>query len=65
MKSDLVDLDVEILGETNMAICIRDDEDGGKIWLPKSQIEIKRNINDRKMAVVTLPEWLAIEKGLV
>lgn len=65
MKSDLIDIDVEIVAETNLAFGVRDDEDSAVVWLPKSQVEVKRNANNRKIAVATLLEWLAIEKGLV
>jgi hypothetical protein len=65
MKSDLIDIDVEIVSETNLAFGVRDSEDSATVWLPKSIVEMERNANNRKMAVVTLPEWLAIEKGLV
>lgn len=34
--------------------------DGEDVWLPRSQIEISEE--DKQ---VTLPEWLAVEKGLV
>lgn len=33
--------------------------DGKKHWLPKSQCNIDRGNN-----IVSVPEWLAIEKGL-
>lgn len=33
-----------------------------EIWLPKSQVEIERQGDG--LVTVTLPEWLAIEKGL-
>lgn len=54
-------VDVEVDGsvrETEKAICVRLGK--ATIWLPKSQVEY-----DPKENVVTLPEWLAIEKELV
>ena len=50
--------------ETDRAIRVSDDgEDRNAVWLPKSQIEI----GELKAGYVevTLPEWLAIDKGLV
>jgi hypothetical protein len=55
----IIDVDVDgIVTETEKAICVRHDRK--MIWLPKSQVEYDANEN-----VVTLPEWLAIEKELI
>lgn len=58
-KSDLFEVHVEIKRETGRAILV----DAGledEIWLPKSQIEI-----DDEKGTVSIPEWLAKEKGLL
>jgi hypothetical protein len=57
-KSDIVDIDGSIVGETEKAYRF----DGGTItvWLPKSQVEW--DADGRTMA---MPEWLALEKGLI
>lgn len=57
-RSDrLTDVAVEIKHETQAAWLVHDgDQD---VWLPKSQCE------DNGDGTFTLPEWLAIEKGLV
>lgn len=65
MKSDLIDVACFRHAETDKAILI--SEDGVKehaVWLPKSQIEIA---TDRLTSaiMVTMPEWLAIDKSLV
>jgi hypothetical protein len=54
---DLVDIAGEIRAQTEKAVQLFD----GKmlVWLPRSQIEV----NDD--GTVTMPEWLAIERGLV
>lgn len=64
-KSDLVDLDLLLCGQTPLAIGVRaDDKPGGKYtWLPKSQCEY--TITSRGKVKVTLPSWLARDKGLV
>ena len=59
-NSDLVDLTLECTGETPKAFKIHHwTERGGDvdIWLPKSLVE-------REGSLFTMPEWLAIEKGL-
>lgn len=60
----LLDIRGTIFVETPSAIFFSDD--GEKIhakWLPRSQIEIEAGEGGE--ATITLPEWLAIEKGLV
>ncbi len=58
MKSDLIDIACKIKAETDKAILI---DDGTKeVWLPKSQIEL-----NREDSIVTMPEWLAMEKELI
>lgn len=61
MKSDLVDIEVEMRMEGSAAYAVWTGEnDGGRevwIWLPKSLVT-------RDGDTFTMPEWLAIEKGL-
>ena len=68
MKPDLVDFEVQIKHQTSQAILIFDPEDEDRIktiWLPRSQIEIEYKDQSERFATVTMPEWLAIEKGMV
>jgi hypothetical protein len=60
VKSDLFDIVVKIKGETDLAVKVT-DETGEPVWLPKSQIEIERRPDG--YAEITMPEWLAIDKG--
>lgn len=63
-RSDLVDLEVQIHGETDHAVKISLDGDRAKaVWVPRSQIEIERTSG--KFATVTMPEWLAADRKLV
>jgi hypothetical protein len=60
----LTDVLGELVHETEDAYCIKVEDDtfakeAQRYWLPKSQTE---NNNDGSF---TIPEWLAIEKGLV
>lgn len=64
MRSDLVDIDLELHHETEKAFLVWDgkkDKDGKpiKIWLPKSSVE--NNLD----GTLAMPEWLALEKGLI
>lgn len=66
-RSDLIDIACTVRRQTEKAVAVVDgtenmDLGDGKeklFWLPKSQIEI----NDD--GTVTMPEWLAMEKGLI
>jgi hypothetical protein len=63
MKSDLLDLDMQIHVETGKAVLASTSgEKDQAVWLPLSQIEIERKGD---LAVVTMPEWLAVDKELV
>ena len=62
MKSNLIDVACTFKHETKAAWLVNDgDRD---IWLPKSQCEVDI-AGDNTTCIVTLPEWLAIEKELI
>lgn len=62
MRSDVIDITVTKLAETDAAVKVCDGDEVG-VWLPKSQIEIEPAKGG--LFTVTLPEWLATNKGLV
>lgn len=58
-RSDLIDCAVQLHHETPKAWLVSDDGDKARaVWIPKSQAEFADG-------VVTMPEWLAKEKGLI
>jgi hypothetical protein len=64
MGKELVDLTMKLHAETAAAIRVSDDgDDKHAVWLPKSQVEFETV--KPGYVEVTLPEWLAIDKGLV
>lgn len=64
MTARLTDVTVQLHYETDRAVLVSDDGDRDKaVWLPKAQIEIERKRNP--IIEVTLPEWLAQDKGLI
>ena len=67
VRSNLVDLKVYFIRSTDKAIGIaRSDRAGAVIWLPRSQIEVEpREPKAGALCEVTLPEWMAKQKGLV
>ena len=64
MRSDLVDVVVEIRRETALAVLVRTDERREPVWIPKSLIEIEKGKPSAWLATVTLSQRLAEEKGL-
>lgn len=64
MRSNVIDLTVELLHETAAAVRVTDSTPDKGVWLPKSQIEVEHS-DKAGIVVVTLPEWLAVDKGLV
>ena len=69
-RSDLVDLTLREHARTKLAILVSDDgEEKSAVWLPLSQIEVvprrQRPWRASGIVLVTLPSWLALDKGLV
>lgn len=60
-KSDLIDLKVELKKETPKAWLVHDGD--REVWIPKSECELEKDRNN--MYDLTIPEWLAMEKGLI
>lgn len=68
-KSDIVDVTLEkrmIKGKAQAFYTGELDENNREVWvwLPLSQIEIAE-INGNSIVEVSLPEWLAKDKGLI
>lgn len=58
---------VYVISETAAAVCVTDDpwsDQDREVWLPKSQIHCD-DIRTGKDTEITMPEWLAVDKGLV
>ncbi len=65
MKSDLIDIDVEMVHETEKAVLVHLGDKSKAVWLPKSQIEIVENEAFPGIMTVILSEKLALEKELI
>ena len=62
-RDKLVALPLGILGKTDLAVrVLKPHPSWGDCWLPRSLIELN---GEQGNVTVTLPEWLAVEKGLV
>ena len=64
MKSNLIDLDVEVTARTEKAVLVHTGNKADAVWLPLSQVEVCET-GFAGIETVTLPEWLALEKGLI
>lgn len=64
MKSDVIDITIQRLHETERAVLVTDSVLGKGVWLAKSMIEIEPSATGG-LFTVTLPEWFALEKGLI
>lgn len=64
MKSDVIDIDGAVEARTENAVLFHTGDKVSAAWLPLSQIEIEET-GFKGIFTVTLPEWLALEKGLI
>lgn len=64
MKSNVLDLDVQVLRQTEKAVLVTLDVPQNGVWLPKSEVELNET-GIAGIITVTLPEWLALDKGLI
>lgn len=64
MKSNIVDIDGAIEARTEKAVLFHTGDKSEAVWLPKSQIEI-HDTAFGGIVTVSMPEWLATDKGLI
>jgi len=64
MKSNIIDISVEVTARTAKAVLVHQGDKEDAVWLPLSQIEIEPS-GIAGIETVTLPEWLAQDKGLI
>lgn len=63
-KSDLIDLTLALHATTERAVRVSETGDDTKaVWLPLSECEMVKKPGGS--VVVTMPEWLALSKGLI
>jgi hypothetical protein len=63
-RSNIIDVDLHLHHKTAAAALVSDTADPkDAVWMPLSQIELDGEIGET--CTVTLPEWLALEKGLI
>lgn len=66
MRRDIVDLELMIHHQTVAAVLVSTDGNrAGAVWLPKAQVDFDEDLQMGKAQIVTMPQRLAEEKGLV
>lgn len=66
MQGEIHELILHMHSRTEKAILVSDDGDRAKaVWLPLSQIQFDETRLKLPAVIVTLPEWLAVDKGLL
>lgn len=59
---DIIEISCQKKHETEKAILVVNLKDKD-VWLPKSQIEI--DSDEKGIVELQMPEWLALDKGLI
>jgi hypothetical protein len=66
MSRKLHDIEVYVHTETEKAFFVSADGDKAHaVWVPASQCEIDRALFEHQPDILTAPEWLLKEKGLI
>lgn len=60
--SEDIEIAVEVITQTDSAFCV-DTGLTENVWIPKSQIS--DSDDDYNPTCIFIPEWLALEKGLI
>lgn len=60
---DIITLECTVKHETEKAYLIEGDM--GEAWFPKSAVDVERATGQGGADVVQLPEWMAIDKGII
>lgn len=64
---DLVEVNVLYIANDEERVRV-EDADGNKLWLPKSEISDGwegEHVDQFDMLTLTIPQWLAVDRGLV
>lgn len=63
MSQELIELSLDLVKKSDGALLVSDGDN--EAWLPKSLIEYDEEPERGRSIDIELPEWLAIEKGLI
>lgn len=66
-SNEPIELELEIHFRTTKAILVSElgEEKDEGVWIPLSQVTFITGDEDDDTVIVTVPEWLALDKGLI
>lgn len=64
-KSDVIDIEVKLVHETDKAWLVEYNEDEEPVWVPMSVGELEKIPNRHNTYTLTIPQRFAEQKGLV
>lgn len=62
-SDEVVDVDVKVKAQTTQAVLFSDGDT--ECWIPRSQIIDGDEYENGEEVTITIPEWVAEEKGLI
>jgi hypothetical protein len=63
-RVELIDIDGAIEARTDSAVLFHTGDKSQAVWLPRSQIQIADS-GFPEIFTVTMPEWMALDRGLI
>jgi len=64
-RNELIDVEDLTFVRSTVAAILVQDPDESEIWLPQSQIDWPEDADRGDIITVSMPEWLAEDKGLI
>lgn len=53
------------VGESDLAVCFRDEETGEETWFPLSQVESMHFHQQTRKGSIIVTDWIAKQKNLI
>ena len=62
--NDVQDYELILHHQTERAILVSLDEDSERVWIPKSQVEMRKKQGSLRVVIVTMEDHVAAGRGL-
>jgi hypothetical protein len=63
-RDELIEIDGAIEARTDQAVLFHTGDKSQAVWLPRSRIQID-DTGFPEIFTVTMPEWMAVDRGLI
>jgi hypothetical protein len=63
-RDELIEIDGAIEARTDQAVLFHTGDKSQAVWLPRSRIQID-DTGIPEIFTVTMPEWMAVDRGLI